>query len=85
MEWLAHGDYNSSYFYNKASERLKKNTIKGLSTNFGDWCMEPGAFLEIVFAYFGDIFFSSHPSASDMDVVSEYVIPKVLSSMNANF
>ncbi|XP_062028452.1 uncharacterized protein LOC133744343 [Rosa rugosa] len=39
--WLKEGDRNSAYFHRQASNRRSTNTIKGLTTESGQWTSEP--------------------------------------------
>ncbi|KAL5574782.1 hypothetical protein UlMin_016481 [Ulmus minor] len=82
MEWLAHGDRNSKKFHLKASERKRKNGIKGLFNSSGEWCTGMDDILDITSRYFQNIFSSSTPSMSDMDSVMSCVTPQVTREMN---
>ena len=73
------------YFHNKALKRLNKNTIKGLKNNFGDWCKGSNAILEIISAYFVDIFTSSLSLAVDMNMVLDCISLRVTNNMNDNY
>ncbi|KAL5557113.1 hypothetical protein UlMin_039349 [Ulmus minor] len=82
MEWLAHGDRNSKKFHLKASERKRKNAIKGHFNSSGEWCTSLDDILDISSRYFQNIFSSSTPSMSDLDLVMSYVRPRVTREMN---
>ncbi|KAL5576320.1 hypothetical protein UlMin_018019 [Ulmus minor] len=82
MEWLAHGDRNSKKFHLKASERKRKNGIKGLFNSSGEWCTSMDDILDITSRYFQNIFSYSTPSMSDMDSVISCVTPRVTRDMN---
>ena len=63
--WLAEGDMNTKFFHQQASNRRKKNTIKGLFNSQGAWCTEDKEMEDIVISYFSELFSSSNPSGID--------------------
>lgn len=65
--WLAEGDQNTRFFHNYASNRRRKNCIKGLKDMNGVWKEESGDIQEIVVEYFSSLFQSSVSNGSLTD------------------
>lgn len=61
--WLNHGDRNTSFFHTFASERRRKNHIKGLMSELGEWKSDAHGMSDIVLRYFQLLFTSSNPSS----------------------
>lgn len=59
---LKDGDKNTKYFYHKASSRMKRNSIRGLNDDNGNWKTSKSDVERLVVAYFRSIFASSSPS-----------------------
>ncbi|GMJ04189.1 hypothetical protein HRI_004088000 [Hibiscus trionum] len=59
VNWLRHGDRNSSFFHKWASVRKKKNTISKLQNDDGVWFSEDTEMLNLVGSYFQKLFTSS--------------------------
>ena len=36
--WASHGDINSKYFHNRATQCYKKNSITNIRNSTGQWC-----------------------------------------------
>lgn len=53
------GDRNTSYFHHKASQRRKRNEIKGLIDSTDVWRVEEEEIEEIVQQYYTDLFTST--------------------------
>lgn len=53
--WLAEGDKNSRFFHNKATQRKKKNWIKGVKDSNGRWQADEGRDAAIL-EYFNTLF-----------------------------
>ncbi|XP_062011862.1 uncharacterized protein LOC133728462 [Rosa rugosa] len=60
--WLTEGDLNSRYFHQKATNRRRRNEIKGLYNSEGVWCTEESELEKIVLGYFGNLFTTNHPT-----------------------
>lgn len=67
-------DKNTSYFHHKASQRRKRNYIKGLFDDQGHWCDKEEKGESIFTSYFSNIFTSS-PSEQSIRDVLRYVTP----------
>ncbi|KAL8155566.1 hypothetical protein AgCh_000814 [Apium graveolens] len=68
------GDRTTKYFHHKASQRKRRNEIKGL-TNKSDrwWCTEEVKFGAIIQDYYEELFTSSSPSNDAFNKVLEAV------------
>ncbi|KAL5540557.1 hypothetical protein UlMin_045250 [Ulmus minor] len=75
--WLKSGDCNSKFFYRKASARKVKNSITGLLNINDVWCEDKEGIAYIAESYFNNIFSSSSPHSSDLDMVLNTTEPKV--------
>ncbi|KAL5574256.1 hypothetical protein UlMin_023853 [Ulmus minor] len=75
--WLKNGDRNSKFFHRKASARKVKNSITGLLNNNDVWCEDKEGIANIAESYFHNIFSSSSPHSSDLDMVLNTMEPKV--------
>ena len=54
--WLPACDKNTRFFHQRASQRKKKNTIKGLHDKDGVWQTDMGKITSIVEEYYDDLF-----------------------------
>ena len=61
VQWLKDGDRNTRFFHSKASQRRRKNYIKGLYDNAGQWCTTPSRVEEIVVEFYQALFTSQNP------------------------
>ncbi|XP_074314802.1 uncharacterized protein LOC141650968 [Silene latifolia] len=78
---LRDGDKNTSYFHHKAKQRKRRNAIKGIEDNGGQWRTDEGEITNVIEEYFNQLFCSSNPSGLE-DVLR--CIPEVISpEMNA--
>jgi hypothetical protein len=78
--WMQHGDRNSAFFHSYATARRKKNFIKKLRGNDGDWVEGTDHLKPLVYEYFSNLF------TSEINVVDhamlEKIQPKVSVAMN---
>ena len=76
------GDRNTKYFHHKASQRRKRNFVKGLFNERGEWC-DDGEDIENIFSdYFSSIFESANPSDVHLMDVLQYVDSVVSDDVN---
>ena len=75
--WLQAGDKNSRFFQIKASQRKKKNTIKGIQDRDGIYCSDATKISNIFIDYFHDIFTTSNPirMQQTIEVVRNRITP----------
>ena len=62
VDWLKLGDRNTQYFHHRASQRKRKNEIRGLWDKDGRWCENMGDIANIAIAYFLELFTTSSPT-----------------------
>uniref|UniRef100_A0A803QQ69 Reverse transcriptase n=1 Tax=Cannabis sativa TaxID=3483 RepID=A0A803QQ69_CANSA len=82
--WLAHGDRNTKYFHHKASQRKKKNMIKGLFDDHRRWCKEDHEIEAILVKYYSDLFKTSDPIPQMRDFLSRCVPNQMSMQDNEN-
>ena len=75
MQWLKDGDRNTNFFHSKASQRRRKNYIKGLYDNDGQWCTNPSQVMEIVLEFYQALFTTQNPDNFD-EILAQ--IPQVV-------
>ena len=62
VDWLILGDRNTQYFHHRASQRKRKNEIRGLWDKEGRWCKNMGDIANIAIDYFSELFTTSFPT-----------------------
>jgi hypothetical protein len=80
INWLQHGDKNTSYFHHFANERKKRNRIKKLKDDSGAWVEGVADLNPLVSDYFAGLF-TSEIEEPDPDIIDK-VNPKVDDRMN---
>lgn len=60
--WLMDGDLNTKFFHRSASNRRRKNMIKGLFNKDGVWCTTDEDMESTILHHFGELFTSSDPT-----------------------
>ena len=76
------GDRNTKYFHHKASQRKKRNYVKGLFDSSGTWCEDINDVESIFTDYFSSIFTSTNPSDMQLHDVLCFVDPVVSEDCN---
>ena len=79
-QWLACGDRNTKFFHGAATQRKRKNFIKGIRDSHGVWVSDERD-VGVVFVDFYTRLFSSSNSL-DLECVLAGVQPVVSDSMN---
>ena len=80
INWLQHGDKNTSYFHHFASERRKRNSIKRLKNENVTWVEDIESLNPMISDYFARLF-TVEVEEPDPEVLSK-VDPKVSAAMN---
>ena len=62
ITWLKHWDKNTKFFHAKATQRRRKNHIKGIQNAQGQWVENLEEVVEVASAYFDNLF---HVGAGD--------------------
>ena len=56
INWLKHGDRNTKFFHAKASQRRRKNFIKGIRNSQGQWVENLEEVVQVASDYFDNLF-----------------------------
>ena len=65
IEWLRDGDRNTRFYHSKASQRRRRNYIKGLFDSNGVWCSQPSRVATIAVDFYQQLFSSDNPQDFD--------------------
>ena len=57
--WAVHGDRNSKYFHSKATQRLRRNKIRGIKNSAGLWVTNPIEVADCLVSYYKSLFTTS--------------------------
>ena len=71
VQWLTNGDRNTSYFHGVATQRKRKNFIKGIRDSSSEWVTDETIVSDIFVDFYSKLFTSSRPH--DIDRVLEGV------------
>ena len=80
-QWVAKGDKNTRYFHGVATQRQRKNFIKGIKDGEGVWQSDEEVVLATFMEFYTRLFTQSH--SHDLDRVLEGVKRVVTTDMNA--
>lgn len=72
-QWMKEGDRNTRFFHQRASNRRRKNTIKGLRDEAELWQDSPDGIEHVVVDYFQKIFRSQGVLPNAMREVTDAV------------
>ena len=67
VQWLKNGDQNTKFFHGTATQRMRKNFIKGLRDGNGVWKEDKEVFSALLNDFYTNLFTSSNPQ--DLDIV----------------
>ena len=62
LHWLKEGDQNTHYFHGKASQRCRKNCIKRLRNQNGEWVDGDDQIAQLFIDYYSELFATSNPT-----------------------
>ncbi|XP_061999224.1 uncharacterized protein LOC133716539 [Rosa rugosa] len=82
VQWLKEGDSNTSYFHRKAANRRRKNSLRGLYNEDGEWCDDDEGLEKVVTSYFSTMFTASDIDFEAMSTTLEAIKPCVSQAMN---
>lgn len=73
--WLKDGDLNTKFFHKCATNRKRKNQLKGLFEEDGTWCSTDEDIERVILQYYGKLFSSSHPTniADNVDLLPRII------------
>ncbi|XP_075649758.1 uncharacterized protein LOC142620243 [Castanea sativa] len=80
VAWLKDGDKNTRFFHTKATQRRRRNYIKGIFDETGKWCTQQNQIADAVVNYYQQLFMSSNPEHIDEVLVE--IPQKVTDEMN---
>ena len=63
VQWLKNGDQNTKFFHGIATQRKRKNFIKGLRDGNGVWQEDEEVFSAVITDFYTHLFTSSNPQA----------------------
>ncbi|KAH6797549.1 hypothetical protein C2S52_022103 [Perilla frutescens var. hirtella] len=78
--WIKDGDKNSNFFHQKASQRKKRNTIRQIKNENGQWCSNRKGVERILKDYFIKLFLTD--VERNIDMVVNALESKVSANMN---
>ena len=81
--WLSTGDKNTKFFHQRATQRKRKNQIRGLFNKIGEWCSDEEQIADTAVEYFQDLFTSSQPEDEEIGLVLEVVDQQVTDDINS--
>jgi hypothetical protein len=79
--WMKSGDRNTNFFHNFATARKKRNLVKRLKDEGGNWIEDEDGLAAHINSYFGNLF-SKGVDEPSMEVTNK-VTPRVTAEMNA--
>ncbi|XP_062110758.1 uncharacterized protein LOC133822432 [Humulus lupulus] len=82
IQWLKAGDQNTKFFHQKARERQKNNSIKGIFNDGNEWCTSDSEISEITMKFYNSLFASSSPSEEKIEELLQGVHTSVSDEMN---
>ncbi|XP_062028506.1 uncharacterized protein LOC133744408 [Rosa rugosa] len=83
ITWLREGDRNTGFFHRKVSNRRRKNLIKGLFDDDGEWKEDDAGLEKVVSDYFQKMFTASELDLEALATTLSAINPCVTPAMNA--
>lgn len=87
VQWLKNGDQNTNFFHGTATQRKRKNFIKGLRDGNGVWQEDEEVFSALFNDFYTNLFTSSNPQDLDhvLDGVNVVVTDNMRAEVNISF
>ena len=87
VSWLKHGDKNMKFFYSKASQRRRRNHIKGMKNAQDHWVDEIKDIAKVAVEYFDSLFCASSCDqvVECLNTVSGKVTPDMQEILSSDF
>ncbi|XP_030969950.1 uncharacterized protein LOC115990242 [Quercus lobata] len=87
IQWLRDGDRNTQYFHSKASQRRRRNYIKGVYNREGRWCTDSRSMVVTVVEFYQGLFTSTNPTSFDdiLEQIPHVVIEEMNSDLMGDF
>ena len=82
IQWLQSGDQNTKFFHGTATQRKRKNFIKGLKDDEGVWHEDEDTYARMLNEFYSRLFTSSQPH--DLDRILDGVDEVVTDEMRAD-
>ncbi|XP_075665496.1 uncharacterized protein LOC142635177 [Castanea sativa] len=83
IQWLKSGDKNTKFFHGSATQRKRKNFVKGLEDDNGVWHEDDNTFSSLLNEYYSKLFCSSIPH--DFECILDGVDVVVIEEMRIDF
>jgi len=80
ISWLREGDRNTKFFHQKAIWRSRKNRIKRLKADNGQWCDDPSVMASMAEEFFRSLY--SRDDGVDSDSLTSIIEERVSEDMN---
>ena len=80
IQWLKDGDKNTRFFHSKATQRHRRNYLKGLFDANGQWITHPGHVVDTIVGFYQNLFTSS--SLNGFEDILEQIPTTVTEDMN---
>ena len=87
VQWLKNGDQNTKFFHGTATQRKRKNFIKGLRDGNGVWQEDEEVFSTLLNDFYTNLFTSSNPQDLDrmLDGVNAVVTDNMRTELDRPF
>ena len=85
--WLKHRDNNTIFFHSRATQKHRKNLIRGINDCTKTWKVQPDEIANVLLSYYQELFTiaNSTPSNATLDLVPHVITSEMNSMLTANF